>query len=108
MPTYEYTCRKCGESLEVFQSFSEKPLKKHADCGGELVKVQHAWGIFFKGSYFYVTDARDGNKCSSSSVSSIGSMTAETSAAPVADCRSPFPASAPCLSYRACSCSTGR
>lgn len=58
MPTYEYVCKTCGESLEVFQSFSDKPLKRHAGCGGELQKVFHARGIVFKGSGFYATDAR--------------------------------------------------
>lgn len=58
MPTYEYVCKTCGESLEVFQSFSDKPLKKHRDCGGDLQKVFHARGIVFKGSGFYATDKR--------------------------------------------------
>jgi putative FmdB family regulatory protein len=58
MPTYEYVCKTCGESLEVFQSFSDKPLKRHKGCGGELQKVFHARGIVFKGSGFYATDAR--------------------------------------------------
>lgn len=58
MPTYEYTCKNCGETLEVFQSFSEKPLRKHAECGGELKKVFHARGVVFKGSGFYSTDSR--------------------------------------------------
>ena len=58
MPTYEYTCKTCGETIEVFQSFSEKPLRKHRDCGGELKKVFHARGVVFKGSWFYSTDSR--------------------------------------------------
>jgi putative FmdB family regulatory protein len=58
MPTYEYTCKRCGENIEVFQSFSEKPLRKHAECGGELQKVFHARGVVFKGSGFYSTDSR--------------------------------------------------
>ena len=58
MPTYEYTCKNCGKNIEVFQSFSEKPLKKHDDCGGELQKVFHARGVVFKGSGFYATDSR--------------------------------------------------
>ena len=58
MPTYEYTCKRCGENLEVFQSFSEKPLRKHDECGGELQKVFHARGVVFKGSGFYRTDSR--------------------------------------------------
>jgi len=58
MPTYEYTCKRCGENIEVFQSFSEKPLRKHQECGGELQKVFHARGVVFKGSGFYSTDSR--------------------------------------------------
>ena len=66
MPTYEYACKKCGETLEVFQSFTDKPLKKHAGCGGELKKVLHASGIVFKGSGFYATDKRGSSAKSSS------------------------------------------
>jgi putative FmdB family regulatory protein len=58
MPTYEYTCKRCGENIEVFQSFSEKPLRQHQECGGELQKVFHARGVVFKGSGFYSTDSR--------------------------------------------------
>ena len=61
MPTYEYTCKRCGETLEVFQSFSEKPLRRHAECGGDLKKVFHARGVVFKGSGFYSTDSRSSN-----------------------------------------------
>ncbi len=69
MPTYEYACKECGKTLEVFQSFSEKPLKKHDECGGELKKVFHARGIVFKGSGFYTTDSK-GSKPSEKSDSS--------------------------------------
>lgn len=65
MPTYEYMCKNCGETLEVFQSFSEKPLRKHAECGGELKKVFHARGVVFKGSGFYSTDSRSSSASSS-------------------------------------------
>jgi len=59
MPTYEYVCKNCGETLEVFQSFADKPLKKHKQCGGgELKKVFHARGIVFKGGGFYATDSK--------------------------------------------------
>jgi putative FmdB family regulatory protein len=67
MPTYEYTCKECGDTVEVFQSFSEKPLRKHADCGGELKKVFHARGVVFKGSGFYATDSRSSSKSASKS-----------------------------------------
>jgi putative FmdB family regulatory protein len=58
MPTYEYVCKNCGENIEVFQSFSDKPLKKHKECGGDLQKVFHARGIVFKGGGFYATDSK--------------------------------------------------
>lgn len=58
MPTYEYTCKSCGDTFEVFQSFKDKPLRKHADCGGELQKIFHARGVVFKGSGFYATDSK--------------------------------------------------
>jgi putative FmdB family regulatory protein len=58
MPTYEYLCKNCGETIEVFQSFSDKPLKKHKECGGALQKVFHARGIVFKGGGFYATDSK--------------------------------------------------
>jgi putative FmdB family regulatory protein len=63
MPTYEYRCEKCGETLEVFQSFSDPPLKKHDKDGGKLTKVLSAAGVILKGSGFYKTD----NRSSSSS-----------------------------------------
>ncbi len=62
MPTYEYRCAKCGEHLEVFQSFSETPLTKHEGCGGKLAKVLSAAGIVLKGSGFYKTDNRSSGK----------------------------------------------
>jgi putative FmdB family regulatory protein len=58
MPTYEYVCKKCGEHIEVFQSFQDKPLKLHKECGGDLQKRFHASGIVFKGSGFYATDSK--------------------------------------------------
>ena len=39
MPTYQYSCSKCGEALEVYQSFSDEPLRRHSGCGGKLDKA---------------------------------------------------------------------
>lgn len=64
MPTYEYACKQCGEHLEIFQSFSARPLKTHDGCGGELQKVFHARGVVFKGSGFYATDSRSASSSS--------------------------------------------
>jgi putative FmdB family regulatory protein len=61
MPTYEYRCAKCGEELEVFQSFSDAPLTRHEACGGKLSKVLSPAGVILKGSGFYKTDNRSGS-----------------------------------------------
>ena len=61
MPTYEYTCKTCGQNIEVFQPFSAKPLTKHAVCGGDLQKVFHARGVVFKGSGWYAKDSKNGS-----------------------------------------------
>lgn len=66
MPTYEYRCAKCGEELEVFQTFAETPLTKHKGCGGKLAKVFSPAGIVLKGSGFYKTDNRSSSKRSGS------------------------------------------
>ncbi len=56
MPLYEYTCRKCNAHLEVMQKISDKPLARHAECGGKLEKEWSRTGFQFKGSGWYVTD----------------------------------------------------
>jgi putative FmdB family regulatory protein len=65
MPTYEYACAKCGEHLEAYQTFSEEPLKRHAECGGKLQKVFSPVGIVLKGSGFYKTDSRNASRAAS-------------------------------------------
>jgi putative FmdB family regulatory protein len=66
MPTYEYVCHKCDEHLEVYQSFSEPPLKRHTGgCGGRLTKVLAPVGIVLKGSGFYKTDSSDSSRSKS-------------------------------------------
>jgi putative FmdB family regulatory protein len=67
MPTYEYSCEKCGGNFETVQSMRDAPLK---ECPKELCR-QKKWGhgkvkrligtgagIIFKGSGFYITDYR--------------------------------------------------
>ncbi len=60
MPTYEYSCKSCGEHLEVVQSFKDDALTECPNCGGALKKVFGNIGIVFKGSGFYKNDSRDG------------------------------------------------
>jgi putative FmdB family regulatory protein len=61
VPTYQYTCRECGEPLEAAQKFTDAPLSVCPACGGRLRKVFSAVGIVFKGSGFYRTDSRNGS-----------------------------------------------
>jgi putative FmdB family regulatory protein len=73
MPTYEYACAKCGEHLEAYQTFSEEPLKRHAECGGKLQKVFSPVGIVLKGSGFYKTDSRNASRAASKASESSSS-----------------------------------
>ena len=42
--------------MEVMQKMSDKPLARHAKCGGKLSKEWSRTGFQFKGSGWYVTD----------------------------------------------------
>src|SRR5262249_58771041 len=67
MPTYEYSCEKCGQNFDAFQSMRDEPFR---ECPRELCrlpkwghgKVKRLFGtgagIIFKGSGFYTTDYR--------------------------------------------------
>ena len=69
MPTYVYECAKCGDEFELYQSFSDDPLKKHPGCGGRVAKVFQPVGIVLKGSGFYKNDSRSSSKRSNGSSS---------------------------------------
>ena len=66
MPTYEYRCKKCGYTFEVFQSMLDEPIRytHNPDCplGKKRCRVERVIGagagIIFKGSGFYETDYR--------------------------------------------------
>lgn len=70
MPTYDYSCAKCGKNFEAFQSmrdaaFGECP-KEHCQqkrWGHGKVKrlLGTGAGLIFKGSGFYITDYRSNN-----------------------------------------------
>jgi putative FmdB family regulatory protein len=67
MPTYEYSCEKCGQNFDAFQSMRDEPYR---ECPKELCRLPK-WGhgkvkrllgtgagLIFKGSGFYATDYR--------------------------------------------------
>jgi putative FmdB family regulatory protein len=78
MPTYAYSCTKCGEEFEVYQTFSDAPLKRHPGCGGSVQKVFAPVGIVLKGSGFYKNDSGSRSKSKSGSKSESSETTSET------------------------------
>ena len=78
MPTYEYVCSKCDQHFEVYQTFSEEPLKRHSGCGGKLSKVLGSVGIVLKGSGFYRTDNKSSSRRTAEKSDSSSSATSAT------------------------------
>ncbi len=66
MPTYDYQCEKCGHLFEYFQSMTDEPLKTCPDCGEDALKrlIGGGMGVIFKGSGFYVNDAKKSSSTS--------------------------------------------
>ena len=61
MPTYDYTCTKCGHEWEAFQSMKDEPLKSCPDCKKCSAKrmIGGGAGLIFKGTGFYITDYKN-------------------------------------------------
>jgi putative FmdB family regulatory protein len=91
MPTYEYSCQKCGQNFEAFQSMRDEPFR---ECPKELCRLPK-WGhgkvkrllgtgagLIFKGSGFYTTDYRSDSykEAAKKEAPSTKSDTAEKSA----------------------------
>ncbi len=63
MPIYAYRCSACGHAKDVLQKLSDPVLSTCPACGAEAFSKQvTAAGFQLKGSGWYVTDFRDGNK----------------------------------------------
>jgi len=63
MPIYPYECSRCGYSKDVLQKLSDKNLIICPECGEEgFTRKLTAAGFVLKGSGWYVTDFRDGQK----------------------------------------------
>lgn len=58
MPLYDYSCTKCGHTLEVRHGFDESYDRPCPECGAPIRRVFSAAPVLFKGSGFYVTDSR--------------------------------------------------
>lgn len=63
MPIYAYKCSSCGVSKDILRKISDPPLTLCPACGSEsLAKQVTAAGFQLKGSGWYVTDFREGQK----------------------------------------------
>jgi putative FmdB family regulatory protein len=56
VPIYEYSCTKCGKTVEAMQKMSDPPLKKCPQCGGALAKMMSSTSFVLKGTGWYATD----------------------------------------------------
>ena len=63
MPIYAYRCATCGHAKDVLQKMSDPLLTVCPECGAStFVKQVTAAGFQLKGSGWYVTDFRGGDK----------------------------------------------
>src|SRR2546421_5809245 len=103
MPTYEYSCQKCGQNFEAFQSMRDEPFR---ECPKELCRLPK-WGhgkvkrllgtgagLIFKGSGFYTTDYRSDSyrEAAKKESPSKTAESGEKSAASKEPAKSPSPA----------------
>jgi putative FmdB family regulatory protein len=60
MPTYDYRCKSCDHTWELFQPITAKPVQECPECGKATANriIGPGAGIIFKGSGFYQTDYR--------------------------------------------------
>jgi putative FmdB family regulatory protein len=67
MPIYDYRCDHCGHVFSAVQSFKDEALDKCPNCGKKPRRLLSTPAIVFKGSGWYKTDSRPGEKSSDSS-----------------------------------------
>ena len=62
MPVYVYRNLNTHETFEVEQRITEDAWTRHPESGDPVKRLVQPVGIAFKGSGFYVTDARGASK----------------------------------------------
>ena len=63
MPIYEYQCQACGHEFELMQKMSEPAPSVCPACGkSDVRKLLSAAGFQLKGSGWYATDFKSGDK----------------------------------------------
>ncbi|MSV96406.1 MAG: FmdB family transcriptional regulator [Actinobacteria bacterium] len=103
MPTYVYKFIDSGETIEVYQAFTDDPLTELAHPQDGVVKpvkkVFTPVGVSFKGGGFYKTDSKSTSSsttpASTSSTSSSTPASSESTTAAPAAAPAATPASTP-------------
>ena len=99
MPIYAYRCTACGHEQDVLQKLSDPVLTECPACkAATFAKQLTAAGFQLKGSGWYVTDFRDGNKPAAATKGdekSDGKPATEAPAAAPANGATAAPAAAP-------------
>jgi putative FmdB family regulatory protein len=101
MPIYAYRCTSCGYAKDVLQKMSDPLLTVCPECQAPSFQKQlTAAGFQLKGSGWYVTDFRDGNKAGKPEGGKDGDKPASAPAAGGSDGAPPVaaPAAAPATS----------
>ncbi|MBS4167904.1 zinc ribbon domain-containing protein [Parachlamydia sp. AcF125] len=67
MPTYDYTCQKCGHQLEVNQKITAEPLTTCPACSNDSLRRGPGGGssLLIRGKDFYYTDYGPGKQAAS-------------------------------------------
>jgi putative FmdB family regulatory protein len=96
MPIYAYKCSSCGVSKDILRKISDPPLTLCPACGSEsLTKQVTAAGFQLKGSGWYVTDFREGQKTAPGTAPQTNPDKASETSSPASAESSGQPASSP-------------
>jgi len=79
MPIYAYKCSSCGKEQDVLRKISDAPLTVCPSCGkATFAKQLTAPGFQLKGSGWYATDFKGGNKPATANADAKADAKADT------------------------------
>lgn len=61
MPTYEYKCKQCSQTVSVNHSMSVVKTPQCLGCGIGMTRLYDFMKVNFKGSGFYSNDKKETN-----------------------------------------------
>lgn len=96
MPIYAYRCTNCGFEKDVLQKMSDMPLTACPQCKTENFSKQvTAAGFHLKGSGWYATDFKGGNKTAAGSATDARTEAKTENAVPASAPATPVATPAP-------------